>query len=68
MADEAGADALFLRDFEAALVKKYGAKAVRITAKANPELLCGYRWTIDGERRDYSLAGRLSQLEKVLKT
>jgi F0F1-type ATP synthase delta subunit len=65
-ATEDGADEHFLHGLESALSKKYGVHAVRITTTVKPELLCGYRWTVDGRRMDYSLAGRLSDLERVL--
>ncbi|MDR1096239.1 MAG: F0F1 ATP synthase subunit delta [Spirochaetaceae bacterium] len=67
-ATEDGLDAGFLRDLETALAKKHGANAVRIAAAVRPELLCGYRCTVDGERMDYSLAGKLSQMERALET
>jgi hypothetical protein len=66
-ADTNETDERFLRDFEAALAKKHGVKTVSVETKANPELLSGYRWTIDGERTDCSLAGRLSEMERWLK-
>jgi hypothetical protein len=65
-ASEDGAGAGFLRELETALAQKHGASTVRVTAVIKPELLCGYRCTVDGERADYSLAGRLSQMERAL--
>jgi hypothetical protein len=60
-------DGHFLRDLEAALMKKHGAKTVLLETRANPALLGGYRWIAEGERTDCSLAGRLSQMERALK-
>jgi F0F1-type ATP synthase delta subunit len=59
-------DPSFLRDFEAALIKKHGASSARFTIKTVPELLGGYRWTIGSIRTDCSLAGSLAQLKKTL--
>jgi F0F1-type ATP synthase delta subunit len=56
----------FLRDFEAALIKAYGAKSARIAVTVKPELLCGCRWTTGGIRTDCSLAGRLARLERMM--
>jgi F0F1-type ATP synthase delta subunit len=65
-AAEDGMDADFLRNLETVLAKKHGANAVRISVTVKPELLCGYRCTVDGERVDYSLAGKLAQMERTL--
>jgi F0F1-type ATP synthase delta subunit len=65
-ASEDGADAAFLRELETALAQKHGANTVRVTTVVKPELLCGYRCTVNDERADYSLAGRLSQMERAL--
>ena len=64
-----GTDERFLHGFEAALMKKHGAKTVLLETKVNPALVGGYRWTIEseGERTDVSLAGRLAQMERALK-
>ncbi|MDR1232096.1 MAG: F0F1 ATP synthase subunit delta [Spirochaetaceae bacterium] len=65
-ASEDGLNADFLRDLETVLAEKYCANAVRISAAVKPELLCGYRCTVGGERADYSLAGKLAQMERTL--
>jgi hypothetical protein len=62
-----GIDERFLRDLEVMLMKKHGAKTVLFKTKTNPALVGGYRWLVEGERTDCSLAGRLSQMERALK-
>ena len=68
-ATENGTDERFLSALETTLAQKYGAKTALFETKVNPALLGGYRWTIEseGERTDCSLAGRLSQIERVLR-
>jgi F0F1-type ATP synthase delta subunit len=67
-ATDDGLNADFLHDLETVRAKKFGANAVRISATVQPDLLCGYRCTVDGERMDYSLAGKLLQMERALET
>jgi F-type H+-transporting ATPase subunit delta len=60
-------EAAFLDSIEKALKEQSGASSVVIQVLVTPALLGGYRLTVGSEMRDFSLAGKLKQLETMLK-
>jgi F0F1-type ATP synthase delta subunit len=59
-------DDSFLEAIKATLKEREGARDVRIVTVLMPELLGGYRINIDGQRKDFSVLGRMKQLEQFL--
>jgi F0F1-type ATP synthase delta subunit len=59
-------DAAFLDSIEKALKEQSGASGVVLQVLVTPALLGGYRLTVGSEMRDFSLAGKLKQLETML--
>ncbi len=53
------------KDIQSGLSKKVGADA-SFVYEVDPRIIGGLRVTVDSKRYDFSLAGKLSQVEKVL--
>jgi F0F1-type ATP synthase delta subunit len=60
------ADDNFLEAIKTTLKEREGVRDVRITNVLKPELLGGYRISINGRRQDFSVLGRMKQLERDL--
>ncbi|MDR2796517.1 MAG: F0F1 ATP synthase subunit delta [Spirochaetaceae bacterium] len=56
----------FLEALKTTLKEREGARDVRITTVLMPELLGGCRINIDGKREDFSVLGRMKQMERSL--
>lgn len=59
-------DAAFIDAITASLKEKTGASGIALEVTVNTALLGGYRLTTGSEARDFSLAGKLKQLEAML--
>lgn len=57
----------FLDELKAALIAQTGRRDARFDIQIMPELIAGYRITMLGERRDFSLRGQAAQLENTLR-
>jgi F0F1-type ATP synthase delta subunit len=60
------ADDSFLEAIKTTLKEREGVRDVRITSVLRPELLGGCRININGRRQDFSVLGRMKQLERDL--
>jgi hypothetical protein len=59
-------DDSFLENIKNTLKKRKNVHDVRITVVIMPELIGGYRINIGGVREDFSVLGRITQMEKTL--
>ncbi|MDR2445161.1 MAG: F0F1 ATP synthase subunit delta [Spirochaetaceae bacterium] len=59
-------DDSFLEAIKTTLKEREGVRDVRITTVLRPELLGGYRINIGGKREDFSVLGRMKQMELAL--